>query len=337
MKTVLVLTRKLQPQIGGMQTQIRTLLTALRRRSDVKLIVVGHTGGILGLPFFFCRALVAAISTDAQTVHVGDVFLSPIFFLLSVLRPRLKRTVTVHGLDLTWKAFGYQTIIRRALRLADCVVAVSTHTAGLAQARGVQMDRIVVLPCAVPSNFQTSPHRSRQLLLLSRLVKRKGTLWFLQNVLPSFHAKHPDVRVIVAGDGPEMHAIQSFLDGSSLALVVTLVGEVTEEQKQVFLLESMALIVPNIRIDGDPEGFGIVCLEAAACGLPTVSARLEGLQDAVTEGVTGTFFASGSAQDALLAIDRALQSSWDTHAMHAVLHDRFDPDVIASHYVHDVF
>jgi phosphatidylinositol alpha-1,6-mannosyltransferase len=53
--------------------------------------------------------------------------------------------------------------------------------------------------------------------------------------------------------------------------------------------------MPNIVVPGDMEGFGIVMLEAGACGLPTLAADLEGIRDVVEEGVNGWFAPSEDA------------------------------------------
>jgi phosphatidylinositol alpha-1,6-mannosyltransferase len=45
--------------------------------------------------------------------------------------------------------------------------------------------------------------------------------------------------------------------------------------------------MPNVPVPGDMEGFGIVMLEAGLCGTPAIAARLEGIQDVITEGVNG--------------------------------------------------
>ena len=59
-------------------------------------------------------------------------------------------------------------------------------------------------------------------------------------------------------------------------------------------------VMPNIVVPGDMEGFGIVMLEAGACGLPTLAADLEGIRDVVEEGVNGWFVPTGDA-DAFVA------------------------------------
>jgi glycosyltransferase involved in cell wall biosynthesis len=54
--------------------------------------------------------------------------------------------------------------------------------------------------------------------------------------------------------------------------------------------------MPNIRVEGDVEGFGIVAIEAAIQGLPVVASNIEGINDAIIEGHNGFLVESGNAQ-----------------------------------------
>jgi glycosyltransferase involved in cell wall biosynthesis len=118
---------------------------------------------------------------------------------------------------------------------------------------------------------------------------------------------------------------------------VKILGEVDEHTKESLYREATIFLMPNIAVPGDMEGFGLVCVEAAARGLPVVAAKLEGIQDAVIDGVTGTFFFTEDASDALRAIDMALSEPWDTAAMVAACGERYASSVMASRYTRDVF
>jgi glycosyltransferase involved in cell wall biosynthesis len=61
-------------------------------------------------------------------------------------------------------------------------------------------------------------------------------------------------------------------------------------------------VMPNIRVDGDQEGFGIVLLEAGAYNLPVVASNLEGIKDAVLDGKTGRLVPERDADSYLEAI-----------------------------------
>ena len=64
--------------------------------------------------------------------------------------------------------------------------------------------------------------------------------------------------------------------------------------------------MPNIRVDGDMEGFGITLIEAAVHGLPSVASDIEGIRDAVLDGETGYLVEEGDA-DAFAECIRSCQ------------------------------
>ncbi|MBW2718968.1 MAG: glycosyltransferase family 4 protein, partial [Deltaproteobacteria bacterium] len=61
----------------------------------------------------------------------------------------------------------------------------------------------------------------------------------------------------------------------------------SEEELVELYRAGTLFVMPNIVVPGDMEGFGIVMLEAGACGLPTLAADLEGIRDVIDEGVNG--------------------------------------------------
>lgn len=337
MKSVLFISRTSGDRPGGMQTHTNTLLAGLRAERDLTVEACCFSGPKILLPFFFFRAFLAACTTHADTVLLADAVLSPLLFALLPFRARLRRTVIVHGLDLTWKMPGYRFIVVRALHMAHKVAAVSSFTAAMLEKLGIPADRIVIIPCPVPPSHGADRVRlQNQILLLGRLVKRKGTAWFLQFVLPLLWSRHPDLHVVVAGDGPELRTVQRSAAGLGSPEQLWIIGRVSEEQKETLLHESTLLVVPNLHRQDDPEGFGIVCLEAAVRGLPVVAARIDGLTDAVIDGVSGTFFQSGSPEDCVRAIEAALARTWDRDAMKQEIQNRFGIGRITASFLHDV-
>lgn len=339
-KKVLFISRTLGSGFGGMQTYAHSLIEALRKNQDASLTVVGYGGGKVFLPFFFLRALFAAVVTRCSVVHCGDACLSLMFPVLAVLRPRLSRTVTVHGLDVTWQAWGYRTLVRHSLRFAHRIAAVSRATADACEALGVSRGRIVVIPCgiAVPATVpvRTMPQEP-VLLFLGRLVPRKGVAWFLEDVFPLLRARYPTMKLVIAGDGPEFSRICSLVASQKLSSSVDVLGVVSERTKETLLHTATMLVMPNIPVFGDREGFGITALEAASRGVPVVAADLEGLRDSVIEDVTGHRFTPLDLQSACVAVEKVLQRKWSADAMRRAVTERFDIHLIASRYVDEIF
>ena len=151
--------------------------------------------------------------------------------------------------------------------------------------------------------------RKKVVFSLGRPVKRKGFDRFVRDVFPHLP---DDVVYIVAG--PSVHP-PTWLDTASWMLgpngrhrvmvaagyyschedlialsthprVIYLNG-VSEEVRNMLFAVTDVMVVPNVRVDGDMEGFGIVALEAAVRGIPVVGSRLEGITDAIVDGENG--------------------------------------------------
>ena len=74
---------------------------------------------------------------------------------------------------------------------------------------------------------------------------------------------------------------------------------------------SDVFVMPNISVNDDQEGFGIVILEAGCHGLPVIATNIEGIQDAIIEGKTGRLIGENDVQGFIQAIltpdiDRAI-------------------------------
>jgi glycosyltransferase involved in cell wall biosynthesis len=122
------------------------------------------------------------------------------------------------------------------------------------------------------------------LLTVGRLVKRKGVGWFVENVLPRLDQSYV---YVVVGTGPEYSTIQDMVRRKQLGCRIVLADRQTDRIRNCLLNLADAFIMPNISVPGDVEGFGIAALEAGACGLPVVASNIQGIRDAVIDGVTG--------------------------------------------------
>jgi phosphatidylinositol alpha-1,6-mannosyltransferase len=189
--------------------------------------------------------------------------------------------------------------------MLDAVMPVSRATGEELVARGLPRDRVHVVPNAVDldrfegvadsraaparvhvTGAPTLPGDAFLLVAVGRQVRRKGFVWFIENVMP----KLPE-RVIfwLAGDGPERENIEAAIKRAGLQQRVRCLGKISEEELVELYRRGNLFVMPNIVVPGDMEGFGIVMLEAGACGLPTLAADLEGIRDVIDEGVNGWF------------------------------------------------
>lgn len=145
------------------------------------------------------------------------------------------------------------------------------------------------------------PDDALLLCCVGRQVTRKGFHWFVDNVMPLLPG---DVHLWLAGDGPEAPAIRAAIERHSLQSRVRMLGRRTDREIAQLYAGADLFIMPNIRVPGDMEGFGLVMVEAGACGLPSVASRLEGILDVIADGCNGVLVESGDAQAFASAIER---------------------------------
>jgi glycosyltransferase involved in cell wall biosynthesis len=125
--------------------------------------------------------------------------------------------------------------------------------------------------------------------------RARAPAWFVGSVLPALCAAFPALRLVIVGNGPERPMVKAAAREQGLADRITLAGTVGDGEKWSLLARCDAVVVPNLPVDGDVEGFGIVALEAGAAGKVVFAADLEGLRDAVADGVNGWRLPAGDA------------------------------------------
>jgi len=233
--------------------------------------------------------------------HTTNLF--PIgFFLVLTGKYMLRKPVflTVHGTDVLTKEGSFFTKQAKSftLRAATHIIAVSHSTKKeLCILFPFLLNKISVIhfPFSVkkgPVNIPNRAHiRLRKgfsqndflILTVTNLVKRKGVSFIIQTLtsLPK-HSK-----LIIVGDGPERKNLEGCARKLGVHKRVFFEGKVecTEEyyrMADVFILASYFL-----REEGDIEGLGLVLLEAAHCGLPTIGTKSGGIPEAIQDGDSG--------------------------------------------------
>lgn len=179
-------------------------------------------------------------------------------------------------------------------READLIVATCSDEVRELEGMGVPASRVRVVPCGVdvqlftPDGVSHPPRGTQPFRLLSvgRLVERKG-VELVVAALPLL----PDVELLIAG-GPEQALIRTDREAARLH---DLAVELGVEDRVTFIGSVPRTEMPGLIRSADIvvcapwyEPFGIVPLEAAACGRPLVGSAVGGLLDSVEDGRTGT-------------------------------------------------
>jgi phosphatidylinositol alpha-1,6-mannosyltransferase len=119
----------------------------------------------------------------------------------------------------------------------------------------------------------------------------------------------PVLRYVIVGDGDERARLEALVGHHGLRDRVTFVGEVPGGDLPGYYAACDIFLLPNRIDDGDVEGFGIVFLEAAAAGKPTVGGRSGGVPEAVEDGTTGLLVSGTDVQELSAAIRRLATSA----------------------------
>ncbi|MEJ2863539.1 glycosyltransferase [Actinomycetospora flava] len=188
----------------------------------------------------------------------------------------------------------------------DRVLATCREEVDELVALGVPADRMTVVPCGVDVGHFTPSARTSdgpfRVLSVSRLVPRKG----VDTVISALARLTGDAELVVAGgpaadalDGdPEVARLRSLAAGLGVADRVHFLGAVGQDTLPALYGSADAVVcVPAY------EPFGLVPLEAMACGRPVVAAAVGGLADTVVDGVTGHHVPAGDPGAVAAALD----------------------------------
>ncbi len=181
---------------------------------------------------------------------------------------------------------------RRIVRDADRIIATASAEVFELTRMGAPQDRLKIVPCGVDTGL-FSPEGPRdvrrrdsmRIVALSRLVPRKG----IDTVIEALPAV-PDCELVIAGggEGPDLVTDTEALRLSKLASALKVAGRVymrgrVERAHVPELLRSADVVACTPWY----EPFGIVPLEAMACGVPVIVSSVGGLVDTVVDGITG--------------------------------------------------
>ncbi|MGH8426749.1 MAG: glycosyltransferase family 4 protein [Gammaproteobacteria bacterium] len=330
-RRVLLVTRNLPPVIGGMERLIGRVAETLAAHYET--IVVGPQGARLAtqpLAYFGCplsppaqfllaatrHARAAAKHYRPQLVFAGSGLTAPIA-RLAARKAGARYVVYLHGLDIAARNPVYRRFFLPAIRRADLVLANSRYTAALAVEAGVPDARLrtlhpgVELPASVSDHVQSAksfreryglPTAGPILFAAGRLTPRKGLADFVERVLPAIIAQVPAAQLVIAGEvprhaakrvGDEANAIRTAAAAAGIAQRVHLIGPLDDDGLALAWSAADVHVFPVRNDPHDPEGFGMVALEAAAHGVPTVAFAAGGIPDAVADGMSGYLVHSG--------------------------------------------
>jgi D-inositol-3-phosphate glycosyltransferase len=209
----------------------------------------------------------------------------------------------------------------RVVAGADRLVAANVVERGqLVAAYGADPARIAVVPCGVDTVLFApgDPDAARAalglpggplLLYVGRLAPIKGLQTLLDALGCLRGAGHPTRLVVVGGDTDDRRDrheadLRRRVEQQGLGAAVTFVGAQPQDRLRDYYVAADATVLPSYY-----ESFGMVALEAMACGSAVIASRVGGLQTTVRDGVTGVLVGEGDPCALAETITRLLEDS----------------------------
>jgi len=249
--------------------------------------------------------------------------------------------VIVHGMDVgmakknPWK----RRVAGWVLRGAELVVTNSRALERDVQTGFDVLHTQVVYPCVKSVDTPPCPPLGKwgdvgvlTLLTVARLVSRKGHCRVLE-ALAKLKRQHqlPNVRYRIVGDGPERHAIAREIQRLGLQEIVRMEPGVSHGALAETYASSHVFVMPTVRDGADREGFGLVYIEAAQYGVPSIATDQPGVDEAVLDGKTGLLIPDGDISALAEAIHRLLTDRALREQLGAAGRERVQAEFTAEH------
>lgn len=290
---------------GGIAQFNRDLLQALGDLPDTTSVVVvprhGHADAELervrqlppspGRLGYVLRAVAAARRERPDVIFCGHLHLLPLAVALGAWR-KAPVWLQVHGID-AWRAPS--RVIRALVARAALVTSVSRFTRARFLAWARLPDWCVkVLPNTVAAHYRPQDREAARarwqlgdrpvLLTVGRLAASeayKGQDRVLR-CLPTLRSSHPGLRYLIAGEGDDRARLEHLAGELGVADDVRFLGAVAHAELPTLYAAADVFAMPSTG-----EGFGIVFLEAMACGTPVVALDEDGSRDPLRDGTLG--------------------------------------------------
>jgi phosphatidylinositol alpha-1,6-mannosyltransferase len=260
------------------------------------------------------------LGRQCDTVILSHINMAAVGLAIKLLNPKCRVMLIAHGIEV-WRPV---TLLKRAfLKQCDKIICVSEFTrTEVVKWHKTNPDKCIVLNNAIDPFMKLPVDLGKPLSLLKRygLTTDNDILFTLTRLanteqykgydqvirsIGKLKTKFPEIRYVLAGqyDEEEKQRINNLIAQHKAEGLVILSGFINEEELTDHFLMADLFILPSKK-----EGFGIVFIEALACGLPVICGNTDGSLDAVKHGKLGTAINPDSTDELELAVLNHLEN-----------------------------
>ncbi|MFZ1319298.1 MAG: glycosyltransferase family 4 protein [Candidatus Nitrotoga sp.] len=292
------------------------------------------------------KSLWLALTHRFTAIHAGRALPEGITAWLVARLTLHPVVIYAHGEELTtWGRGGKYKAMRFALRHADQVIANSEFTRDTLIKMDVKPANITLiypgvdvtrfrpgLECTDLRRLAGVTDTGKLILSVGRLSRRKGFDQVIQ-ALPALVHAGLDIQYVLIGIGEDYDYLLDLARKHGVTDRVHLLGHVSTDDLPRWYNACDVFIMPNREINGDTEGFGMVFIEAAACGKPAIAGQTGGTGAAVVDKVTGFRVDGTDAAAIATALQRVLEDKQyaqqiGNHALARAI-NQFDWSIVA--------
>ncbi|MBE7177816.1 MAG: glycosyltransferase family 4 protein [Mucilaginibacter polytrichastri] len=299
-KVCRIVCRALQDMRGGGSLTNYHVLSLHDQNSDLQSAYLpkDHFSGCAGKPFRFLRkAMIRARSADILLLSHINLALPAL--LVQKIYPHLQIVLIAHGVEIWRKQSRWRIHL---LRICEKIIAVSHFTKDTISAtHGIPPKKIQVLNNCLdpfferPGSFDKPDYLLRKhkldgsqpvlfaLTRMSAYEQYKGYDRVIE-ALPDILRSYPGTQYLIGGkcDDAEKERIEALARKTGVKKDVKLIGFIHDHELADYFLLADVFCLPSRK-----EGFGIVFIEAMACGLPVVAGNKDGSVDTLNNGQFG--------------------------------------------------
>lgn len=267
---------------------------------------------------FSLRVLLEVLFFSPDMIICGHINFSPLCYLVSKFLKK-KYIVLTYGIDV-WHINS--SVKLQGLKNANLIISISNFTKEKIVKQIPKLkNKIKLLPPTINSSlFYPKPKpiylikrhnlkgNNKIILTVARLKRTeeyKGYYKIL-DVLPDIVKKIPEIKYILVGSGDDLENIQRYIEKKNLKKIVILTGYIPDNELPDYYNLCDIFIMPSKK-----EGFGIVFLEALACGKPVIAGNKDGSADVALGGDIGILIDPDNLEEIKKAIISVLKGEVD--------------------------
>jgi phosphatidylinositol alpha-1,6-mannosyltransferase len=327
----LIVTRAFPPELGGMQSLMWGLTKEMSKNFMIKVFAdyqenhkefdkkenfsIERVGGIK----FLRKIRKAQLINEFLKENKVQGIIADHWKSLELINTNKKKYCLIHGKEINHpKGSSLNKRVITVLNNVEKVIANSEYTKNLAINNGVNKDKVIIINPGVDPVQELNKKslekvesllkiKSPRLITVSRFDKRKNHEKIVM-ALRNLKQIYPDIVYICIGYGDEENNLKELVQELNLGSQVMFFKDISNDLKNALLAKSDIFVMPSVIHKTSVEGFGIVYVEAAQYGIPSLGGKDGGASDAIDNEKTGLICDGNNLDDIYSSLNSMIEN-----------------------------